>query len=208
MGFICPMKRQKVILLILIVLFGGITLSCIYHLQGGYDPWFNKPAVYQVGEKTRYMVGSRFDGKGDEKKLSALHVKYHDWVAADQDTARWLFMAVVNYPVESNKDVSQFIGVVPATKLRKGMQWNGEVLPKSVIIAGTSAEIPMGEDLLEVACRRRYQLNLVMPWYLRPKPHRVERLIREEAKRNGDEIDYFFEVYYRDGSMTVEGWVE
>ena len=73
---------------------------------------------------------------------------------------------------------------------------------------GSSGQLPIGEkEVVEVSCDRRYTVFLPMSIFLRPPTSKIEKMIREEAAKNNDEIDFFFEIYYPDNSMQVEGFV-
>jgi hypothetical protein len=197
--------RSKIVYLSLASFFLIVTLGCIYYLMGGIIPGVNDIEVYTLEGKTRYVVGMPYEGKPQSKEAGALFLRYREWVKNDRESAtvtkeimrrdevdderlQFNFLSVINYPTESKKTVKQFIGVA---------------------IRGTSGQIPMGDDeVRKVTCSRRYTVFLPMHWMVRPPIHKVEQLLRDAAASNGDQISFFYEIYYPDNSMQIEGFVE
>jgi hypothetical protein len=196
--------RAKIIYLSLAVLFLFVTLGCIYYLMGGIIPGVNDLRVYALDGKSRSVVGMPYEGEPESKEAGELFLRYRDWISNDRKSAtitqeimradelddsklQFNFLSVINYPTGDKKKVKQFIGVA---------------------MRGSSGQLPIGEEeVIEVSCDRRYTVFLPMNLFLRPPTARVEKMIREEAARNNDKIDFFYEIYYPDNSLQVEGFV-
>lgn len=197
--------RAKIIYLSLAVIFLFVTLGCIYYLMGGIIPGVNDLKVYKLGAKTRYVAGLPYEGKPDTKEAGKLFVRYRDWIVKDQEAAKvthdimregeieqkklqFNFLSVISYPSSDDKTVKQFIGVA---------------------IRGSSGQLPMGdEEVREFKSDRTYTVFLPMSAFVRPPTAKIEDMIREEASKNGDDIDFFYEVYYPDNSLQIEGFVK
>ena len=197
-------KRAKIIYLTLSTLFLFVTLACVYYLLGGIVPGMNDLKIYQQGEIVRYVAGLSYEGKPKTKEVRLLFQKYRDWVSKDVENSRvkdeimklgeidetrrqFNFLSVINYHTGTNKSVKQFVGVA---------------------IRGSSGELPMGdEEVREVSCEKRYTVFLPMNPLVRPPTAKIEEMILEAAARNSDEISFFYETYYFDNSMRIEGFV-
>jgi len=198
-------KRAKIIYLSLSALFLFITLGCVYYLMGGIISGVNDLKVYEQKGIVRYVAGVSYDGKPDSKEVRLLFEKYRNWVEKDKenslvkdeimklgemdDTKRQFnFLSIVNYPTGTNKSIDQFLGVA---------------------IRGSSGELPMGdEEVIEVSCQKRFTVFLTMSRMVRPTMDSIEEMIREAAAKNGDVVAFFYETYYSDDSMRIEGFVE
>ena len=196
--------RAKIVYLSLAFVFLMVTLGCIYYLMGGIIPGVNDLHVYKQEGKTRSVVGMAYEGEPDSKEAAELFLRFRDWITNDRKSAtitkeimradelddsklQFSFLSVINYPTGNKKKVKQFIGVA---------------------MRGSSGQLPIGEkEVVEVSCDRRYTVFLPMSIFLRPPTSKIEKMIREEAAKNNDEIDFFFEIYYPDNSMQVEGFV-
>jgi len=197
--------RAKILYLSLAALFLFVTLGCTYYLMGGIIPGVNDLKVYVLDAKTRYVVGMPYEGEPESKEAGELFLRYRDWIKNDQNSAtvtkdllsadelneeklQFHFLSVINYPTDSKKKVKQFIGVA---------------------MRGASGQIPMGdEEMREVSGKRRYAVFLDMNWIVRPPSHKMEQMLRDEAAKAGDTIAFFYEIYYPDGSMQIEAFVE
>jgi hypothetical protein len=196
--------RAKIIYLSLAALFLFVTLGCIYYLMGGIIPGVNDLRVYTLEGRTRMVVGMPYEGKPESREAGMLFLRYREWITNDRKSAelnremlqdgeldesrlQFNFLSVINYPTGDKKKVKQFIGVA---------------------MRGTSGQLPLGEeDVLEVSCDRRYTVFLPMSIFLRPPTSKIEQMIREEAAKNNDVIDFFYEIYYPDNSLQIEGFV-
>lgn len=196
--------RAKIIYISLASLFLFVTLGCIYYLMGGIIPGINDLRVYKLDGKTRYVVGMSYEGKPESKEAGELFLRYREWITNDRKSAtitkeimradelddsklQFNFLSVINYPTGDKNKVKQFIGVA---------------------MRGNSGQLPMGDkEVLEVSCVRRYTVFLPMSIFLRPPTSKIEKMIREEAANNNDKIAFFYEIYYPDNSMQVEGFV-
>ena len=196
--------RTKIIYLSLAAIFLSVTLGCIYYLMGGIIPGINDLKVYKLDGKTRYVVGNSYEGEPDSKEAGELFLRYRDWITNDRKSAtitkeimradevddsklQFNFLSVINYPTGDKNRVKQFLGVA---------------------MRGNSGQLPVGEkEVLEVSCKSRYTVFLPMSIFLRPPTSKIEKMIREEAAKNNDKIDFFYEIYYPDNSMQVEGFV-
>ena len=197
--------RTRIIYIVLAVIFLLVTLGCIYYLLGGIIPGVNNLRVYQLEKRTRYVAGLPYQGKPKSKEAGQLFLRYREWIKADRNAATvtqeimrrgeieedklmFNFLSVINYPTNTRDSVSQFIGVA---------------------IRGLSGQLPIGdEEVRNLSCDRRYTVFLPMISVLRPPTASVEKMIRTEALKNGDEIDFFYEIYYPDNSLQIEGFVK
>ncbi len=199
-------KRIKIIYLSLSLLFFTVTIGCIYYLMGGIIPGINDLKVYELGPTTRYVAGLPYKGEPETKEAAELFLRYRDWILKDRENAtvtrelmrkgeveqeklQFNFLSVINYPTDNpRKNIDQFIGVA---------------------IRGSSGQLPMGdEEVREFKAEKRYTVFLPMSSFVRPTTPKLERMLREEAAKFGDEISFFYEVYYPDNSMQIEGFVE
>jgi len=198
-------KRAKIIYISLGILFFSVTVGCIYYLMGGIIPGINDLVIYELGPKTRYVAGVPYEGEPETPELNDIFTKYRNWIVEDLEAAeikdqvmregeidhsrrQFHFLSVINYPTEANKKVKHFIGVA---------------------MRGSKGEIPMGEEeVKEFSCQKRYTVFLTMSHWVRPTTTSVQEMITQKAMKNGDSIKYFFEIYYPDNSMQVEGFVK
>lgn len=197
--------RAKIIYISLAVIFFTVTIGCIYYLMGGIIPGINDLRVYKLDGVNRYVAGLPYQGEPESKEAGELFLRYRDWILKDRENAtvtsdlmrkgevekeklQFNFLSVVNHPTEnSRKEVDQFIGVA---------------------IRGSSGQLPMGdEEVREFKCKTRYTVFLAMNHFVRPPTHKLEKKLKAEAEKNGDEIAYFYEIYYPDGSMQIDGFV-
>lgn len=198
-------RRTWIIYISLAVIFFTVTLTCIYYLMGGVIPGINDLKIFRQGPITRYVVGLPYKGEPESKEAGTLFLRYRDWIKNDIKSAtvtkeimrqgeidrsklQFNFLSVINYPTENpKKEVEQFIGVA---------------------IRGSSGQLPMGdEEVREFKAINRYSVFLHMSPFVRPTTSSIEDMIREEAEKNNQEIDYFYEVYYPDGSLQIDGFV-
>lgn len=196
--------RAKIIYISLSAIFLFVTLGCIYYLMGGVISGVNDLKVYKQEGIVRYVAGLPYKGEPKSKDLTRLFERYRNWVKKDLENSRvkdeimklgeidnsklqFNFLSIVNYPTGSNKSVDQFIGVA---------------------IRGSSGVLPMGdEDVKEIKCESRYTVFLAMHPMVRPPTHKIEQMIRDRAASDALEIDFFYETYYTDDSMRIEGFV-
>ena len=197
-------KRAKIIYLSLAAIFLSVTFGCVYYLMGGIISGVNDLKVYKQEGIVRYVAGLPYEGEPKSKELTRLFERYRNWVKKDLENSRikdeimklgevdnsklqFNFLSIVNYPTDSNKSVDQFIGVA---------------------IRGSSGVLPMGDEgVKEIKCEVRYTVFLTMHPMVRPPTHKIEQMIREQASTEGQEISFFYETYYTDNSMRIEGFV-
>lgn len=198
-------KRTRIIYLSLSAFFLLMTLGCVYYLMGGIIAGVNDLKVYQQEGLVRYVAGLSYEGKPKTKEIRLLFEKYRNWVKKDVENSRitdkimrlgeiddtkrqFNFLSIINYPSNTNKSVKQFIGVA---------------------IRGSSSELPMGnEEVKEIACAKRYTVFLTMKPMVRPTSTKVQEMINVAAAKNEDKITFFYETYYTDNSMRIEGFVK
>ena len=198
-------KRAKIIYLSLSAIFLFVTLGCIYYLMGGIISGVNNLRVYKQDGIVRNLAGQPYEGEPKSKELTRLFERYRNWIKMDFENAlvkdkitklkkidnskrQFNFLSIVNYPTGSNKSVNHFIGVA---------------------IRGSSGMLPMGdEDIKEISCQIRYTVFLTMHPVVRPPTHKIEQMIRDQAVADGQEIAFFYETYYTDNSMRIEGFVD
>lgn len=185
-------------------IFFFTTLGCVYYLMGGVISGINDLKVYHQKGIVRHVAGKGYEGKPKSKEVQILFEKYRNWVKKDMESSRvtdeimklgeiddskrqFNFLSVVNYSTGTNKSIKQFVGVA---------------------IRGSSGELPMGdEEVREIGCDSRYTVFLTMKPLVRPPTESIEEMIIEEAAKNDDEIAFFYETYYSDNSMRIEGFV-
>ena len=197
--------KSKIIYISLAVVFFTVTIGCIYYLMGGIIPGINDLKVYQLGERSRFVAGLPYEGEPDTKEAGELFLRYRDWIESDiesatntqelmrkgevqKDKLQFNFLSVINYPTTDTKEVKQFIGAA---------------------IRGSIGELPMGdEEVRTFNCTTCYTVFLPMSPFVRPPTSKIEKMIREEASKNNEEIALFYEIYYPDGSLQIEGFVK
>ncbi|MCP4459330.1 MAG: hypothetical protein GY816_15115, partial [Cytophagales bacterium] len=197
-------KRARIIYLTLSALFLFVTLGCVYYLMGGIISGVNDLKVYKQDGITRYVAGVSYKGEPDTKEVRILYEKYRSWVRKDMENSRikdimnrgelddtkrqFNFLSIVNFPTGVNRTIDQFFGVA---------------------IRGLSGELPMGdEEVKEVSCEKRYTVFLTMKQIVRPSSESIQEMIYEAAAMNEDEIAFFYETYYSDNSVRIEGFVK
>ena len=196
--------RAKIIYISLSVIFLSVTIGCIYYLMGGIIPGVNDLVVYRQEGRTRYVAGLPYEGEPKSQEAGELFLRYRKWVEQDieaatvtheimrqgeieSDKLQFNFLSVINYPTGDKKKIKQFIGVA---------------------IRGSSGQLPMGdEEVREIKGSQRYTVFLPMSPFVRPTTSKVEKLIRETAELYDEEIDFFYEIYYPDNSLQIEGFV-
>ncbi len=198
-------KRVIIIYSTLSILFLAITLGCVYYLLGGIVPGVNDLRVYEQDGLIRHVAGLGYEGKPKSKEAVLLFEKYRNWVKKDIENSKvkdqimklgevdnsrrqFNYLSVLNYETDSDKRVKQFVGVA---------------------IRGLSGELPMGdEEVIEVACEKRYTVFLTMKAIVRPSVSKIEEMIRAEAVKYNQKIAFYYLTYYPDNSMRIEGFVK
>ena len=177
------LQGKRIIYLLLIVLFLGVIVTSVYYLLGGFE----KVEVYQLNPINRTVVGKQFDTHyTDEAPIE--FGKYCRSLIEQGDIEG--ILTIINYQPDtlSPKQTSRFIGI----SLKEDM-----------------AEIPQGFEIREMVSEERFAVFLSMHVLVQPRPHTIEKMLREKAAASGFELDDFFvELRYLDNSLSVEGWVK
>lgn len=166
----------------LMVLFVGIIITSVYYILGGFD----QVRVYSLEPEGRVVVGKQFNTRYTDNAPREFGLQCKELIESNELEGT---LTTITYKSDTldPKEVSIFIGIT---------------------LANDMAEIPEGFEIREFPPAKRYAVFLSMHVLVQPRPYKVEAMLQESARENGDELeDFFFELRYPDNSLSVEGWV-
>jgi len=178
------MKRAKAFYLSFIVACLAIIAGCIYYLMGGFDP----VEIYFFEGNTRTVIGREYVLRDDNKYFQ----REMDSIYADiqAGTLKGMLTAVI-YQDEHLKD---------STRYFLGASQDGS---KGV------ARVPAGFDYRQFSTDRIYKIFITQSGWVSPTPKEIEEIMQVKSIEEGEILKpYTFELYYKDGSFSVEKWVK
>jgi len=177
------MKFQRNLYLFIIIVCILILSTIAYKMLGG----FGEIEVFEYGAKERTVVGVAYFGKHKDKKLDSIRAKT---IADIQSNKLKGQLTIVDYHYDSRDSVKFFIGA------------SFEEL-KNVI------GLPSGYDYREFSTEKVYKVFITQNFFVRPIPEKVEEIVSTQAMVDSVSLaHYSFELYYEDGSLSVEYWGE
>ncbi|MBV6644713.1 MAG: hypothetical protein KI790_04655 [Cyclobacteriaceae bacterium] len=153
----------------------------VYYLLGGFD----KIKVYQIEGGKWSVAGQYFEGEYSPRTIESYFERARDLILEKRMEGT---LCVVNYYTDDmgEDNVKLFVGVM----LGKDM-----------------TEIPQGFEVREFEAEKKLAVFLSMHPLVRPTPPKIHGLIFGEAQELNVQLqDYFFELYYQDNSMSIEGF--
>ena len=176
------MKSLKTIYIGIFIFF-FLTLS-FYFILGGFDPveirFFNGTTRTVIGREYVLPDGNKyFQQQMDSLKTSLL-----------EKNLSGILTAVV-YQNEDLKDsIRYFLGA--AQDSTKGVP-----------------RVPAGFDYRQYHTDRVYRIFVKQSNWTHPTPEKIEELMNAESIKEGETLEpYTFELYYEDGSFSIEKWVK
>jgi len=178
------MKRASVIYIVIIVISLSIISGSLYYLLGGFDP----VEIYFFNGMTRTVIGREYilpdDNKHFRQQMDSTKADLSDGILKGTLTA-------VVYSDEDLQDsIRYFIGA--SQDSIKGV-----------------ARVPAGFDYRQYRTKRIYKLFITQSDWVSPTPQKIEELMLIKSIEEGEILKtYTFELYYEDGSRSVEKWVK
>lgn len=177
-----PLVLYLGIILISIAII-GYTLRYFYGKLGGFD----EIEVVTLEPLTRTIAGINYRGKAQTAKYEKIVNMCADQIINEKLDGTLSIVTFKNDTLDTN-EVDLFIGID---------------------LNASMSEVPYDFEIREFNTNSRYAVFLTMHPAVRPSIDKVENLIMEQAKMDGNELEpLFLELYYTDDSMTVEAWTK
>jgi len=177
------MKQAKYVYLSIIVICLAIISACIYYVLGGFEP----VQVYSFDGTTRAVIGKEYViPEGNKTFYATMDSAKRDLIEGKLDG----MLTAVIYQDESLIDsIRYFIGVSQDS------------------VSGV-VRMPSGYTYRQFKTDKIYTLFITQSGWVRPTPEEIEDLMQATADEEGQTLKpYTFELYYQDGSLSVEKWV-
>lgn len=177
------MKRTKQIYLFIIVLCLMIISAATYYLLGGFE----EIEIYEFAGKERTVIGKEFVGKHNSATLDSLMFATKEAVASGKLQGA---LTVVYYPsaFEDRDSIKCFIGA--SFEEIKGI-----------------VSVPSKYDYREFKSDKIYKMFITQHPLVRPLPNEIASMFEVRSIEDGNVLQPFnFEIYYDDGSLSVEAW--
>jgi hypothetical protein len=177
------MKRKKQIYLFIILLCLIIISVATYYSLGGFE----EIKIYEFEGKERTVVGREFIGKHNSPILDSLMRETREAVTSGKLQGA---LTVIYYPnaFEDRDSIKCFIGAS-----------FDEI--KGII------SLPSKYDYREFKTDKVYKLFVTQHQLVRPLPNKIASMLEVRSIEDGNVLQPFnFEIYYEDGSFSVEAW--
>ncbi len=178
------MKRAKQIYLSVIVLCLLIIAVATYYSLGGFE----EIEIYEFEGKERTVIGKEFIGMHNSPAYDSLMISTRDAILSGKLQGD---MTVVYYPqaFEDRDSLKCFIGAS-----------FDEI--KGII------SVPAKYDYREFKTEKVYKMFITQHPMVRPLPGEIASMFEVRSIEDGKVLQPInFEVYYQDGSLSVEAWV-
>ncbi|MDE0472766.1 MAG: hypothetical protein OXH57_12585 [Ekhidna sp.] len=178
------MKRARAIYLAIIVISLSIISVSLYYVLGGFDPI----KIYFFDGTTRTVIGREYVLPDDNKYFQ----HQMDSIKSDMSDGnlRGMLTAVVYQDEELQDSIRYFIGASQDS------------------IRGV-ARVPAGFDYRQFRTRKIYKIFITQSHWISPTPQKMEELMLIRSIEEGEILKpYTFEIYYEDGSFSIEKWVK
>lgn len=179
------MKRAKQIYLSIIVVCLIIISVATYFSLGGFE----EIKIYEFEGKERTIVGKEFIGKHNSPILDSLMREAQEAIVSGKLQGA---MTVVYYPnaFENRDSIKCFIGA--SFEEIKGI-----------------VSVPAKYDYREFKTDFIYKIFVTKHPLVRPSPADMASMLEVRSIQDGRVLQPFnFELYYQDGSLSVEAWTK
>ncbi|MBC6410877.1 MAG: hypothetical protein GDA42_10565 [Ekhidna sp.] len=178
------MKRIKAIYIVMIVTSLSIISGSLYYILGGFDP----VKIYFFDGTTRTVIGREYILPDDNKYFQ----QQMDIAKADLSAGnlKGMLTAVIYRDENLQDSIRYFIGA--SQDSIKGV-----------------ARIPAGFDYRQYRTEKIYKIFITQSDWIRPTPESIEEMMLIKSIEEGEVLKpYTFELYYQDGSFSVEKWIQ
>lgn len=179
------MKRAKQVYLLIIAICLIVISGAIYYSLGGFE----KIEIYEFEGKERTVVGREFVGKHNSPVYDSLMKSTQEAVISGKLKGA---LTVVSYPnsFDDRDSVRCFIGV--SFDETKGI-----------------VRVPSQYNYREFKTDKIYKMFVTQHPLVRPLPNEIASMLEVRAIQDGNVLQSFnFELYYEDGSLSVEAWTK
>ncbi len=179
------MKKHRSFYTVIIVVCILIISVGVYYLLGGFDPI----RIYYFAGTNRTVIGKEYylpDQRKDFwEKLDSAKADLLD------GTIKGNLVAVVYQDEWTDRDsIHCFIGA-------------SQDSTQGVL------RIPAGYEYKQFETERIYKVFMTQNRWIQPTPGTIEEIMEVKSIEEGEVLQpYSFELYYRDGSSSVEKWVK
>lgn len=177
------MKRAKVIYLSIIIVCLSIISFSTYFILGGFDPI----EIYFFEGTTRTVTGNEYviPNRQFASKMDSVKSKLTEFKLKGRLTS-----VIYQDGSVSEDSIHCFIGVSQDSV--KGVQ-----------------RMPAGFDYKLFQTDKIYKIFITQHPLVRPVPETIEEIMQAKASEEGEVLQpYTFELYYQDGSLSIEKWVK
>lgn len=179
------MNKMKNLYIIIIIICLLIISVSIYYVLGGFDTL----EVFEMGGADRTVVGHKYTGRHNDPRLDSIRQVIVEDLQSGKLKGR---LTLIDYygQMKDRDSVNLFIGA----------SFDG---------ASDIVRIPAGYDYLQFDSTKIFKIFLSQRKIARPTPEKIYQLVKQKAKETGVVLrPYSFEIYYKDGSLSVEYWVD
>lgn len=178
------MLRAKIIYSILIaVLLAALGLT-YYSYIGGFHP----VEVYKMDGAKRTVIGKEFIINSNYTSFN--EIMYEAKTKLDSGLLKGELTSVIDLSYEKEDSIKVFVGA--------SVEGFKDVL-----------QVPAGYTYQEFASSTIYRVFVTQKPAARPTPGKIEQLVNEKVKQEQTaNPTSAMEIYYQDGSLRVEYWVE
>ena len=177
---------SKTLYLIVIVVCLSVVSAGIYFILGGFE----ETEVYFFDGTDRMVIGKEHFLKNDKKSFYA----EMDSAKADllSGVLKGKLTAVIYQDEWQEKDsLHCFIGVAQDS------------------VKGGVVRLPAGYDYRQFSTDRIYKIFVTQSMWVVPSPKTLEETLQVRSIEEGEVLQpVTFELYYEDGSFSVEKWVK
>lgn len=178
------MKKAKTRYLVIIVTCLMLIAGGMYYVLGGFDP----VEIYLMNGTTRTVIGREYvlpkDNKYFQQRMDSTKAAILD------GNLKGKLTAVVYQDEQLIDSIRYFIGA--SQDSIKGV-----------------ARVPAGFDYRQYRTSKIYKIFITQSGWIRPTPASIEEMMQVKSIEEGEILkSYTFELYYEDGSFSVEKWVK
>ncbi|MFK7953579.1 MAG: hypothetical protein AB8B73_12090 [Ekhidna sp.] len=162
-----------------------IISGATYYSLGGFD----EIEIYEFEGKERTVIGQEFVGKHNSRVLDSLMMATKEAVNSNKLQGA---LTIVYYPneFEDRDSIKCFVGA--SFEEIKGI-----------------VSIPSKYDYREFKSSKIYKMFITQHPLVRPLPNEIASMLEVRSIEDGNVLQPFnFEIYYDDGSLSIEAWVK
>jgi len=178
------MRKLKTLYISIIIVSLLVISGSIYYILGGFEPI----EIYFFDGTTRTVIGREYilpdDNKYFQQQMDSMYVDIQE------GNLKGMLTAVIYQDKNLQDSIRYFLGASQDS------------------IEGV-ARIPAGFDYRQYRTKRIYKIFITQSGWIRPTPENIEEMMEVKAVEEGVSLKpYTFELYYQDGSFSVEKWVK